>query len=674
MTEKNRQVLGVDFGTTNSYFCKYLTHPSGQKIRLIDFGNNQLGSLPSTILYREGKSPVVGKTAEIEWGEATRAERKKYSLHTHFKPDITRSEEARNNATLFLKTIREQMEVRRIDFISPDNEVIVGVPGEADDLFKKNMLEIAYDAGYGKTKLVAEPVGALLYHLWNKDLSPAETQKGVLVVDFGGGTCDFAFMQQLRVIDAWGDMLLGGRLFDDLFFQWFLDQNSGVLQRLLDEGDEYYVHWLECRQVKELFSETTSLDRNETVRSRMGRMRSYGTLSNLTWAEFLERARQYRPHDTFVSYLKERQLLSGRLLEESPIDLIAWFKEALIAGLDKYTIRSSDVERVILTGGSSLWPFVKDIVCETLHINEKQLLTSENPKAAISEGLVVLPSLQNRYQAVSAHLQKETPQFFKDHIEPEITRRLTVIVNQILKDVTVRLFDGEIAPIIYEYRETGGPLAALKEKIRAATLNFVPQIEDSIRQKLAELNAGLPEALHKLIREWFEENGITYFGERVTTREIHQRYSTTAGAATSSQITDLQNEFMDVTSALVIAISATVVGSITGGAHTALLATGPAGWIIGAVGTAVAMWIGWEFGRDKINEIVEKRDLPAGMVKLILRESKIKEILRDGREKLRDQLKTEIGHAIEAPLSEMKTQVLHNIDREIRSLTLINHL
>ena len=43
-----------------------------------------------------------------------------------------------------------------------------------------------------------------------------------LVVDFGGGTCDFAFMYRGMVRNSWGDMELGGRLFDDLFFQWFI--------------------------------------------------------------------------------------------------------------------------------------------------------------------------------------------------------------------------------------------------------------------------------------------------------------------------------------------------------------------------------------------------------------------------------------------------------------------
>jgi len=52
-------------------------------------------------------------------------------------------------------------------------------------------------------KLVDEPKGALLCHLWHKDFSPDDARKGILVVDFGGGTCDFAFLRCLEVCHSW---------------------------------------------------------------------------------------------------------------------------------------------------------------------------------------------------------------------------------------------------------------------------------------------------------------------------------------------------------------------------------------------------------------------------------------------------------------------------------------
>jgi molecular chaperone DnaK (HSP70) len=108
----------------------------------------------------------------------------------------------------------------------------VGVPSEAHGPFQTRVSQIAKEAGYGEVRLLDEPKGALLHHLWHKDFSPEEARAGILVIDFGGGTCDFAFLQSLQVSHSWGDMELGGRLFDDLFFQWLLEQNPGVLKTM----------------------------------------------------------------------------------------------------------------------------------------------------------------------------------------------------------------------------------------------------------------------------------------------------------------------------------------------------------------------------------------------------------------------------------------------------------
>ena len=449
MKSKAEHILGIDFGTANSHFCKFLLNPDGHKIRTIDFGNNQLGSVSTTILYRDGKEPLVGNVAEQEWGDSSASERKGYQIRTHFKPDIVQSEQAREDARRFLQTIREQTSRRRIDFVEQGQHVVVGIPGEADEKYRRALQDILREAGYGEARLIAEPVGALLYHLHNQDISPAEAQHGVLVVDFGGGTCDFAFMQRLEVYQAWGDMYLGGRLFDDLFFQWFLEQNTSALKKLLKQGDEYYVHWFECRRAKEFFSETMTINRDENVRVKLGQMQNYGTFRDLTWQEFEKRARNYTPHPTFVDYLRQRHVTSGRLLDSKTIDLFDWFKGTLLEGMERNKIRPGDIQRVILTGGSSQWPFVNDIVCEALKIDQNRLLTSENPKAAISEGLVVLPSLQNKFERISSGLTKGLPEFFDRRIEPAVNKRIGDVITHILRDISTRLYDAEISPLLY---------------------------------------------------------------------------------------------------------------------------------------------------------------------------------------------------------------------------------
>ncbi len=670
----DKQILGIDFGTANSYFCKYLSDPDGHKIRTIDFGNNQIGGISTSILYREGRAALVGTTAEQEWGEASAKERKQYRIRTHFKPDIVRSNEARQDAIHYLKTIAEQMEARRVDFAPQNHQVIIGIPGEAGESFSDALKSVAREAGYGDVKLVYEPIGAMLYHLWNKDLTPAETQRGVLVVDFGGGTCDFAFMQRLEVYRSWGDMYLGGRLFDDLFFQWFLEQNPSALKKLVKEGNEYYVHWFECRRVKELFSETMSLNRKEQVRVKLGQMRDYGVFKDLDWESFLARARSYRPHETFLRDLKARHLEGGRLLENKAVDLLEWFRQTLRGGLEKNNIRANEIEKVILTGGSSQWPFVLDIVCEELKIDTDRLLTSENPKAAISEGLVVLPSLQQRFDKASKNLRSGLDSFFSRKMEPEINRRIESTIDSILDDISIRLYDDQISPILYDYREKGGAIESVKDRVKAATYKFEPELEEIVRNKMTELSDALPPLLHKMVSDWFRENGITYYGAPASGKDAAKLYAGPRTGTEPRSVTRLYEEMVNTFGGFGIVVAAGIVAGISGGGGTALIASGPIGLLIGALIAVVLGFLTLEYGKDQAREMVEKIELSPRVIKLFLWESKIDAILADGRTKLQKQLYKSIRAALDEPFNDIHRQIVHNIEREIDSLSLINQL
>ena len=236
---ENSSILAIDFGTTNTYFSKC---PADQISPVgIDFGTGRDG-LPTAILYRGQREPLVGEPALHEYGESAPEERRDYQLRTQFKPDITESQEAGKAATDFLRVVVDQAKRQHIALDPMKHNVIFGVPSESEFQFRTRLTQIARTAGYGDVKLVDEPKGALLHHLWHKDFSPEEAQRGILVVDFGGGTCDFALLQSLQVGHSWGDMELGGRLFDDLFFQWFLEENPGAAKAINRSGDTYYVH------------------------------------------------------------------------------------------------------------------------------------------------------------------------------------------------------------------------------------------------------------------------------------------------------------------------------------------------------------------------------------------------------------------------------------------------
>jgi molecular chaperone DnaK len=101
---------------------------------------------------------------------------------------------------------------------------------------------------------------------------------------------------------------------------------------------------------------------------------------------------------------------AGAHLDAFPqgLDLLDWFRQTLRQGLAHEQVRHQDLACVILTTGSSAWPFVADIVTEELRQIEPsqierspRLVHSGRSYVAVSQGLVIVPALQRRLAATS---------------------------------------------------------------------------------------------------------------------------------------------------------------------------------------------------------------------------------------------------------------------------------
>ena len=663
MSSDSKQVIGIDFGTSNSYFCKFLTKSDGHKTRTIDFGNDQVGSISSTIMYRPKKSNLIGTIAEQEWGESSNKEKKSYKLRTHFKPDILVDSDAKQYSVDFLQTIVTQLRATRIDFFPDKHKVIMGVPAQASEDYKKTLTSIAKESGYGNIQLLPEPVGALIYHLWNKDLSARQTQGGILVVDFGGGTCDFTYMQHLDVCKAWGDMSLGGRLFDDLFYQWFLDQNPEAEQKLQKEGDEYYVHWVLCKKVKEFFSNSMTLNKTESLKWKVGEIKHYGAFNNLTWEEFTKRAEKYSPHKSFIDYLNNTKQKSNVISNKNSIDLINWFKESLISGLDQNKIRSSDIERVILTGGSSQWPFVEDTISEVLHIDKDNLLMSGNPKAAIGEGLVMLPYLKSKLDNIINLLRDNTEEFITNNISPEIGTRISSIQSKIIKDISANFYSDKIQNILTSFGKNGGSLASLKEKVQVEAYAYEPVFKNLFEKEINTLRYGLEEKLHNSINDWFVNNGITYTGKKVNISEIRDSIdSKTISQQSEKMELNIDNMATIITSSLV----AILVGGALWGSYFFLIPE-----IIAGIVLTILIGI---VGKKKALKYTNNIKIPKIITKAVFNKTTISLMINKSIKKHKKEIEKEFSKILEKPLIEINANLKIAIEKEIDSLSVINQL
>ena len=654
-------ILAIDFGTTNSYFCKC---PADQLSPIgVDFGSGRDGT-PTAILYRQDKEPLVGNPALHEYGEASNEERKGYRLCTQFKPDIATSDEAARNAEDFLRTVVAQAQRQHISLNPSQYDVIVGVPSEANEDFLTKLQEITKAAGYGDVKLVDEPKGALLCHLWHKDFSPDEARKGVLIVDFGGGTCDFAFLRSLQECHSWGDMELGGRLFDDLFFQWFLEQNPSALADIDRMGDTYYVHSFLCREVKEFFSLTMARDRSENVNKSVGR---YGSIRGMNWETFSSKAKAYRPSQLFVRYLQGIGLESDRLTKPAePIDLLGWFRQSLAEGLSVKNINVRDISRVILAGGSSQWPFVYDCLSNVLGIEQSHLMRSDRPYAVISEGLAIYLPLQRQFEITRNRLRDELPEFCEMKIRPLIKEVTQAYVSDVANDITFELFDKAIKPLLQEFRDHGGSIASLKENASSKAASLEPELRKIIEEKMVTLRMGLPAQVRELLVKWFESHGLSVGDTQI---EEGQKIAT-ASDALGPAVPNLYGGIMDIVGWFVVGIATSIGAIVCGGTGTAILFSGPIGLIGGAVLALVIAYLTVRHGKEKAEKLAENWEAPAWIVKRALTQSKVNK----AREQFQLQLAERLTEETSALQDEFEARIRKITELQIESLSEIAQL
>lgn len=128
----HKEVLAIDFGTANTYISKCgMDTPKASGIDL-DGGRD---GMSTALLYRKGKSTLIGEKALQEFGEALPKEREDYTLFAQFKPDIAKSSKAKEAARDFLSQLITLSEKDNV-FLNPtQKQVIFGVPSESSEEF-----------------------------------------------------------------------------------------------------------------------------------------------------------------------------------------------------------------------------------------------------------------------------------------------------------------------------------------------------------------------------------------------------------------------------------------------------------------------------------------------------------------------------------------------------------
>lgn len=650
--------IGVDLGTANTYIYAFSGQGLPGPLVLKDLSDNS-GSIATAVLYENDQPILAGNIAEAEYYSQPSLQKGR-RLASQFKPELALAEpDAMRAAQDFLTLVKAAMPPA---CLADDTCVTVGIPALARKDFRINLRQCFVAAGWPEPVFARESDAALVSCLQAGVLHADDIARKCLILDFGGGTCDYTSVESLDVLQNGGDVLYGGRLFDDLFYQAFCRANPDFASESPGSPYAWHAHWLECRAQKEKFSDfldkadaTGGISLHVVWFDAQGKRRE-AFLHDYDRNKFLADAENYSASPQLVallaSYAKRGGLSANArdLLEGRQIGLVSWLR-AILESVE----RRREVASIILTGGSARWFFVPELAQELFPA--ARLAASQRSYEDIAFGLSMYPVLAASRQKAEKLLREELGQF-----SALATQMVNGLIEKYARRVarlcSERMVERDVMPVLESAQKESRTAAEIEEKFSANIRDDhgLREIVDKNSENLAwEIRTGLNVAF----RKWLNEKGVPLapgleFPAQVIGKDFLQGVSVKISRLDSLNLMafTLQNIFpllAGTATAGAIAHSAEPVSTVLGG--------------------GVAFGITWLLARAA-PRMLEQRKLPA----FILNES--------NRKKIADKNREYIEKALLKSFVELQAELAIDIDRRVKdalaamlgSLSALNHV
>ena len=223
--------------------------------------------------------------------------------------------------------------------------VVVTVPAYFDDTQRQATRDAAKLAGLNVYRLVNEPTAAAIAY----GLDRQETDSTIAVYDLGGGTFDISILKLekgvFEVLSTAGDTALGGDDIDQSLVSWFIDEQK------ISVGDDAALQRTLLDQARAVKHQLTEADEAQFQIDYQGK--SYS--SSLSLDRF----------NSLVQTLVDTTLKSCR------------------GALRQAKLKKNDIDNVVMVGGSTRVPVVRQMVGEFFGQN---VLTDINPDEVVAIG------------------------------------------------------------------------------------------------------------------------------------------------------------------------------------------------------------------------------------------------------------------------------------------------
>ena len=369
------KILGIDLGTTNSAMAVL---EGGEPTIIVNAEGDR--TTPSVVGFRSDGDRIVGKAAKNQ--AVTNPQNTVFSIKRFMgrRYDEVSSE---------LKTVpytvksgtgsRAVVEIEGEDFTpeqvsamilskmkadaekylgEPVTDAVITVPAYFNDAQRQATKDAGKIAGLNVQRIVNEPTAAALaYGLDKKDID----QK-VLVFDLGGGTFDVSLLDLadgvVEVLATNGDNHLGGDDWDQKVIDWLADKFQA------DNGIDLRKDPMALQRLKEAAENA----KKELSSAQQAQVNLPFITADATGPKHLD------------------YTLTRAEFERITRDLLDRCKEPVTKALRDANIQISDVNEVILVGGSSRMPAVQELV-KTM--TGKQPNMSVNPDEVVADGAAV---------------------------------------------------------------------------------------------------------------------------------------------------------------------------------------------------------------------------------------------------------------------------------------------
>ncbi len=243
----------------------------------------------------------------------------------------------------------------------------------------------------------------------------------------------------------------------------------------------------------------------------------------------------------------------------------------------------------------------------------------------------------------------------RDGIREIISKKINKIGRTISEFVINDYYEKIIAPILVSFREKGGKIKTLENKLLESQKAFEPILLNYLKEVQGDFRESVLTEINLFLGRKLDIDINTLSSYQPQSDEIDQRLSGRIAA-----------DIGDTISGTIVTTVALAAGSISGGIGKSLGiaiisgllgVSGPVGILIGGLIAAITLGGVYKLKRDQISGMIKEVPLPAIAIKATLTDSKIEK----GRKETSEHTESEIKKMLKPKIDEVTKSILRDL-------------